>query len=130
MLRHGDVIGFDEPLPLFTSNRSANYAHDYLLESSGIYVETHDIVHIHQPMDAASGGYWVLGREIGPDLYGFSALKIPFGTAAVMPPGVIHNDVYLTSRYRAVYGSRRSRAVRNSSVILRDARDGARLHMI
>ena len=138
LLRHGNVIGFDEPLPLFTSARTANYASDYLFTGSGIYVEAHDIVHLHQPMagrgDAAgrvtSGGYWVLGREMGPDLYWFSALKIPFGAAAAMPPGVIHNDVYLTGRYRAVYGARRMRAVRISSVILRDARDGAKMHMI
>ena len=98
LLHHGDLIAFDEHLPLFTSARTENYAFDYLLTSSGIYVETHDIVHVHQPMvesrDSmsetsgrvnASGGYWILGREVAPDVYWFSALKIPFGAVAMMP---------------------------------------------
>ncbi len=138
LLHHGDVIGFDEPLPLFTSDRTSNYASDYLLENTGIYVEKHDIVHLHQPMMAghslgdrpASSGYWVLCREVTPDLYRFSALKIPSGLVAMMPPGVIHNDVYLKGLYRAVYGSRRTRTVQISSVIVRDVRDGAKLHLI
>ena len=142
LLRHGDLIGFDEPLPLFTSDRTENYAFDYLLASSGIYVETHDIVHLHQPMvesggplldgggRTASGGYWVLGKNVAPEMYRFSALRIPFGAAAAMPPGVIHNDVYLTGQYRAVYGSCCTRTVQISSVIVRDAADGAKIHMI
>ena len=143
LLHHGDLIAFDEHLPLFTSVRTENYAFDYLLASSGIYVETHDIVHVHQPMVEsnnsmletvgqvnASGGYWVLGRAVAPDVYWFSALKIPFGAVAMMPPGVIHNDVYLTGKYRAVYGARSTRPVKVSSVIVCNEFDGAKMHMI
>ena len=80
-----------------------------------------------------------MGKQISSDTYQFSALRIPFGKAAYMSHNVIHNDVYLQGRYRAIYGlpkgdangpgGQAGREVRISTVVVRDA-DWEKCHMI
>ena len=77
--------------------------------AKGHYLEHHDLPHYHQPRDAGAGGYLVLGRPIGAAREGQVALEltafaIPFGSAVLTPPGVVHNDSWLVGNYRVMYG--------------------------
>jgi len=78
------------------------YKDDFLLKEhggGGIFVEHHNFPHIHIPMEEECGGYIVIGKEIKPDEFHFTAFQIPYGYALYTPANTIHGDGTLVGKY-------------------------------
>jgi hypothetical protein len=71
--------------------------------AGGMFLEYHDMPHLHMPMDEKAGGYLILGKRIRSKME-LSAFAIPYGKAIWTGPNVIHNDCWLTGAYTVVYG--------------------------
>jgi len=135
-----------------------NYVQEFIMQvpdssgtsgAGGIYLEYHDLPHLHMPMNPEAGGYLLLAKKVelqhdeSDDMaspqdadpycdpahvasqYHISAFTIPHGKAIYMGPNVIHNDCFLVGLYRVVYGA----TDKNSCVRLFDANTGDMVHL-
>lgn len=109
IIDEGETFNFDSPeiMALFNMNISFNYIKDYIMDESkggGIYLEYHNLPHIHIPLNDNSSGYIILAKQKKSNIYDVSAFKIPYGKALYIPPNIIHNDCFLIGDYNVVYG--------------------------
>jgi len=105
----GDYIQFEstESVPLTRMSIGPTYVADYIFSeggANGAYLEYHDLPHFHQPLDTDAAGHLVLCHQKNPLEFAVTAFKIPYGSAIYTPPGIIHNDCWLSGRYNVVYG--------------------------
>lgn len=109
LIEKDHVINFDcdEKMALFNMSITHAYVTDYIMDKNkggGIYLEYHNLPHIHIPLNISSKGYIILAKQKKSNLYDVSAFIIPFGKAIYIPPNVIHNDCFLIGDYNVLYG--------------------------
>jgi hypothetical protein len=107
LLNEGDQFCLQNKqiMNLFEMEIGKKYVDSFLLQNDygdGFYIETHDLPHLHQPLDAESGGHIILGKMINGEIC-LSAFKIPFRKTLFIPPNVYHSDAYLVGKYNVVY---------------------------
>jgi len=71
------------------------YRDEFLLErkgGGGHFAERHDFPHLHVPLDEKSGGYIVIGKQLGKCHFAFTAFQIPHRHGLYSPSGTIHGD--------------------------------------
>lgn len=99
----GDIISFDDDLPLFEMEVGKNYVKEYIMKiAGGVYLEQHARPHFHMPLDPQATGYIILGKFVEGGIH-VSAFKIPFNKALYIPNNVIHNDCFLIGKYNVIY---------------------------
>ena len=90
------------PIVMMRYDYGQEYKKDFLMQKyggGGIFVETHDFPHIHVPVSESCGGYIVIGKQISPGEFHFTAFRIPYGHALYTPSGTIHGDGTLVGEY-------------------------------
>lgn len=90
------------PIALMQYDYTADYKKDFLMKrhgGGGIFVETHDFPHIHIPSSPDCGGYIVIGKQLEPDHFAFTAFRIPYGYGLYTPSNTIHGDGTLVGEY-------------------------------
>lgn len=106
-----------EDMAMYKVNITLGYVDDYIMDNErGLYLEYFNTYHIHIPTNDLCTGYIILAKNISPEVYELSAIKIPYGKALVIPPNVIHNDCFLSGDYNIVYG----KAKKYSTAILKN----------
>lgn len=90
------------------------YVPDYLLASgSGVYIEQHEMPHVHRPMCLQSKGWMLYAKPLKetvdsgslPSALTFLFLKVPFGTYVVTKPWAWHADCFLVGAWEVLYSS-------------------------
>lgn len=107
LIENGDVFKLNNNSDIQNLNIEvgSNYFKDYILQTelgNGLYIETHDTPHFHQPLNSACSGYLILGK-IKKDELILTAFKIPFGKAIYTPPHAYHCDACLVGEYNVIY---------------------------
>lgn len=109
LLDQNDIFNFssDEDMAMFNVNISENYVKNYIMDENiggGIYLEYHNLPHIHIPLNKKSRGYILLAKKKNNNIFHVSAFQIPLGKALFIKPNVIHNYCFLIGYYNVVYG--------------------------
>lgn len=105
LIKNGENLSVRSPevdIVMMEYDYTSIYRDEFLLKEhggGGIFVETHEFPHIHIPLNANCGGYIVIGKQIGDNLYHFTAFQIPFGCALYTPSNTIHGDGTLVGQY-------------------------------
>lgn len=108
------------PLYFVSYQFMPDYIEKYVMQANkggGVFVEKHDFPHVFVPMSPDCRGGLILGREIAPQQFQFSAFSIPFGFAMHIESNVIHGDSFFVGEY-AITLTEKSKA---STVLLRQA---------
>lgn len=108
LINKGDCLKFQTkiPLPLFSMEIGKDYIKEYMLKeehANGIFIEYHNLPHLHMPIDKHAKGYLILGKKIKNNIYHLSAFSIPYQSAIYTSPNVIHNDSFLIGKYYVIY---------------------------
>jgi len=102
----GDVVCFEtdcDKLPLFMMDIGCNYVDEYIMKKGGgVYLEKHERPHFYIRCNTYSSGYLCFGRECNEGI-SISAFEVPEGKALYVPNNVIHNDCFLTGKYKVIY---------------------------
>ena len=107
LIENGDIFKLynKSDIQNLTIQVGPNYFRDYILQEglgNGLYIETHDTPHFHQPLNNNCSGYLILGKIKRDELI-ITAFKIPFGKAVYMPPHTYHCDACLVGEYNVIY---------------------------
>lgn len=107
LIEDGDIFKLNNKSEIQNFNISIgqNYFKDYILQNglgNGIYIETHDTPHFHQPLNSNCSGYLIIGKIKRDELI-ITAFKIPFGKAIYIPPNTYHCDACLVGEYNVIY---------------------------
>ncbi len=88
----------DEAYPLWKMHVGPNYVKDYIMSKEGgggFYLEFHhDQPHFHMVVDG--GGYYLLAKQIGENVFHITAFELSNGQAVYTKKGAIHCDAALT----------------------------------
>lgn len=107
LIENGDIFKLNNNCAIQNLNIvvGSNYFKDYILQTelgNGLYIETHDTPHFHQPLNSDCSGYLIIGK-IKKDELILTAFKIPFGKAIYTPPRIYHCDACLVGEYNVIY---------------------------
>jgi hypothetical protein len=107
IIDNGDVFNLNNntDISCFNIKIGSNYLDDYILQpklGDGLYIETHDKPHFHQPLNADCSGYLLLAKIKRDELI-ITAFKIPYGKAVYIPSYVLHCDACLVGDYNVIY---------------------------
>ena len=126
LLHSGDHFRFEthHPFPIFEMTVGKNYVPTFIMKGKGLYLEYHNEPHYHEPIDAHTGGVYLLARMIADQPSGLewvriSGFRIPYGAAIYSEPGAIHDDATLQGHWRVGYVN----AEHFSTVLIRNTRD-------
>ena len=114
----GDIINFNTKsnLPVCYMDIGKYYIDEYIMKKAGgVYIEYHDRLHFHMPLNKNSQGYLILGKKKDDNIL-LSAFSIPYGYAIYTPGNVIHNDCFLIGKYMVIY----SKTNNYSTALLQD----------
>jgi hypothetical protein len=107
MIENKDVFNLNNnsDISCFNIKIGYNYLKDYILQpglGDGLYLETHDKPHFHQPLNQDCSGYLVLAKIKRDELI-ITAFTIPYGKAVYTPSNVFHCDACLIGDYNVIY---------------------------
>ena len=108
LINNFEIFKLESPIykiPYFLMEIDDNYVKDYIMnknEGGGVYLEYHDTPHFHFPTNEYCNGFITIGKKIN-DEYEITGFKIPYGTGIYTPPNTIHNDCFLTGKWKVVY---------------------------
>ena len=97
----------NDNIALYNMSITSGYVRDYIMDEDkggGIYLEYHNLPHIHLPINENSNGYIILAKQKKSNCYDVSAFIIPYGKALYIEPNVIHNDCFLLGDWNVMYG--------------------------
>jgi hypothetical protein len=121
-------LHLQNPYPIVSClvNIGQDYVPDFLLRSKvGVYIEQHEMPHVHRPLDPDASGFMLFARQRRTENsvpvehqngetpgtkfsghFDFLFVKIPFGSCIYTPPFSWHADCFLTGSWEVLYSTR------------------------
>jgi hypothetical protein len=115
ILKNGDIFKFETPQTMALTQMTVgkHYVEETLMKNSGFYLESHDLPHLHIPLNSNSNGYIIFAKKMSAKKYVVNAVKIPVGCAIYTPPNVLHCDAFLIGDFKVCYGVTKNYSTNN-----------------